>query len=158
MPSPARPEPRRTAAGGGLPVADSLFFQLVRLVNQTARPFVEGFARQHHLTLNEWRVLVVVATRGEANAAALAQAIGLDKMSVSRALAGLERRGRIVRSPDPADGRRAVVRLSAAGRSLYRTVGASGLEREARVFAALDDGERATMQRYVERLLRRLDD
>ena len=72
MPSPARPEPRRTAAGGGLPVADSLFFHLVRLVNQTARPFVEGFARQHHLTLNEWRVLVVVATRGEANAAALA--------------------------------------------------------------------------------------
>ena len=54
--SPAR---RRAAA---LPVDSSLFFKLVRVVNLTARPFVETLARTHQLSLNEWRVMVVLAS------------------------------------------------------------------------------------------------
>ena len=41
-----------------LPIDSSLFFKLVRVVNLTARPFVETLARAHQLSLNDWRVMV----------------------------------------------------------------------------------------------------
>ena len=106
-----------------LPIDDSLFFRLVRVVNLTARPFSESIGRAHHLTLNEWRVLLVLANHPGVAASEVAALTGLDKMSVSRALGGLVRRGRVVRRVDPADKRRQLLRLSADGERLYERVG-----------------------------------
>jgi len=53
----ARQRPRRPA----LPMDSSVFFKLVRVVNLTARPFSESIGKAHRLSLNEWRVLLVLA-------------------------------------------------------------------------------------------------
>lgn len=50
-------------------------------------------------------------------ASELARHLGLDKSTMSRHIAALEREGLIERVEDPADGRAALVRLSAEGRS-----------------------------------------
>ena len=88
---------RAPASGPRLLADDSLFFKLVRVVNLTARPFVETLSRQHQLSLNEWRVMVVLASHPGVAAHEVAEITGLDKMSVSRALAALERRRRVQR-------------------------------------------------------------
>lgn len=135
-----------------LPIDDSLFFKLVRLVNLTARPFVETLAAAHQLSLNEWRVMVVLASRPDVAAHEVADATGLDKMSVSRALAALARQRRIERHADAADARRTLLRLNAAGRRLYEALGALAAQREAQLFRGFGRTEREQLAVLVDRL------
>src|ERR1035441_5764315 len=102
----------------------SVFFKRVRVVNLTARPVSESIGKAHHLSLNEWRVLLVLANHPGVAASEVTALTGLDKMSVSRALAALARRGRVVRKVDAADKRRMLLRLSAEGERLYERIGA----------------------------------
>lgn len=148
---PAASAPARTRRR--LPIDDSLFFKLVRVVNLTARPFVEGLSRAHRLSLNEWRAMVVLASHPGVAARDVADLTGLDKMSVSRALAGLEREGRLERSPDPADARRACLRLTRAGDRLFETIGAQAVDRERQLYRGLAAMERAALMASIDRLI-----
>ncbi len=151
-PSPGGLAARRA----GLPIDDSIFFRLVRVVNLTARPFSESIGRAHRLTLNEWRVLLVLANHPGAAASEVAALTGLDKMSVSRSLAALVRRGRVVRRVDAADKRRMLLRLSAEGERLYERIGAPAKERERRLFIGIGASEQAQLGRTLDRLLENL--
>ncbi len=135
-----------------LPIDDSLFFKLVRVVNLTARPFVETLSRAHHLSLNEWRVMVVLASHPGIAAREVADATGLDKMSVSRALAALERHGRLQRQADPADARRALLELTSAGQALFERIGVLAGEREAQLFGGISRAETKSLAALVDRL------
>jgi DNA-binding MarR family transcriptional regulator len=138
-----------------LPLAmdDSIFFKLVRVVNLTARPFVESIGRAHRLNLNEWRVMLVLASHPGSAAQDVVAHTGLDKMTVSRALAGLDRRGRLVRREDPADKRRALLTLSGAGRRVYEQLGVGGKAREQQLFAALSHADRQHLGRTLDTLI-----
>jgi DNA-binding MarR family transcriptional regulator len=143
----------RSAGGGALPTDRALFFQLVRVVNLTARPFVETLSRRHRLSLNAWRVMVVLASHPGVAAREVVDHTGLDKMSVSRAIASLARDGRVVRAADPTDARRTRLWLSDAGQALYRTIGESGMQREQVLFAGIGEHERRQMQATVEKMI-----
>lgn len=136
-----------------LPIDSSLFFKLVRVVNLTARPFVETLAREHVLSLNEWRAMVVLASHPGVAAREVAEFTGLDKMSVSRAIAGLARAGRILKHRDPADARRTPLRLSAAGRRLFEVLGAHATAREAQLFSAIEADELLRVEATIDRLI-----
>jgi len=152
-----RAVPRRSAAASaasvGALIDDSIFFKLVRVVNLTARPFVESVGRAHRLTLNEWRVMLFLASRPGSAAQDIVGHTGLDKMTVSRALAGLQRRGRLVRREDPRDKRRALLTLSAAGRRVYEQIGVGGKAREQQLFAALSADDRVQLGRTLDTLI-----
>lgn len=143
----------RPPAARALPADSSLFFKLVRVVNLTARPFVETLGRAHQLSLNEWRVMVVLANHPGVAASDLADATGLDKMSVSRAIAALSRSGRLTKKADPADGRRTRLWLNAAGRRVFETVGALAKQREHQLFGRIDALELQQLERGIDRLL-----
>jgi DNA-binding MarR family transcriptional regulator len=132
---------------------DPLFFKLVRVVNLTARPFHERVGREHRLTLNEWRAMAVLAAQPGLNARQVADQTGLDKMAVSRALAGLRRQKRLQRHDDPTDGRSSRLYLTAAGKALHETVGALGREREVMLFAGIDAGELARLDATLDKLI-----
>ena len=136
-----------------LPLDSSLFFKLIRLVNLTARPFHEGVGKAHHLSLNEWRAVVVLASHAGCTATDVAEHTGLDKMSVSRALASLEKQGRLQRTADVHDQRRAHLKLTAAGKKLFATIGAKATEREALLFASLAAPELASMDATLDKLM-----
>jgi DNA-binding MarR family transcriptional regulator len=150
----ARARPAAVGRDGDPPHDRTLLFAMVRLVDLTARPFQEGIGRRHRLGLSEWRVLA--ALHGDAGTAAIeiARRTGLDKMSVSRALASLEAAGRIARRPDPDDGRRVLASLTPAGRTLYRSLQGPSREREAAATGALSVAER----RQLMTLMRRMTD
>jgi DNA-binding MarR family transcriptional regulator len=141
--------PRRAA----LPVDDSIFFKLVRVVNLTARPFSESIGKAWHLSLNEWRVLLVLANHPRVVASEVAALTGLDKMTVSRAIAALERRGRLVRKVDSADRRRMLLRLSAAGERLYERIGVPAKARERSLFRGMADADQERLGRLLDRLI-----
>jgi len=147
----ARPAPR--PRGRALPVDDSIFFKLVRVVNLTARPFSESIGKAHRLSLNEWRVLLVLANHPQVVASEVAALTGLDKMSVSRAIAGLERHGRVVRKVDAEDRRRLPLRLSAAGARLYERIGVPAKARERSLFRGMSAADQARLDRLLDRLI-----
>lgn len=147
--------PRRPRARA-LPVDDSIFFKLVRVVNLTARPFSDSIGKAHRLTLNEWRVLLVLANHPRVVASEVAAITGLDKMSVSRAIAGLERQGRVVRKVDAGDRRRMLLRLSAAGERLYERIGVPAKARERSLFRDMSASDQAQLDRLLDRLIANL--
>ena len=136
-----------------LPIDSSLFFKLVRVVNLTARPFVETLSTRYRLSLNEWRVMVVLASHPGVAARDVAAHTGLDKMSISRAIAGLARQGRLERAPDPDDARRIQLWLSADGQALFETLGVHAKRRERELFAGVDAGEQRRLMQTVDKLI-----
>jgi DNA-binding MarR family transcriptional regulator len=129
----------------------SLFFQLLVLANLTARPFHERFGRKMHMSLSEWRVLLVVADQPGITAQDLADYIGLDKMSISRAVRGLMARKRLKREASARDRRRLHLSLTEEGWRDYDAISASAVVRERAVFDALDAKEQ---KEFFERLRR----
>lgn len=81
----------------------------------------------------------------------------LDKMQVSRAIAGLEEGGLVRREDDAGDGRAKIVCLTPAGRALYNKIVPLARAREAYILEALDAAERDVLRRAMARLLQRAD-
>lgn len=159
--APARPRAARretaAAAPKAAPLDASLFFKLVRVVNLTARPFMETLARRHRISLNEWRAMVVLASHPGAAATDIAEHSGLDKMTVSRTIAALERDGRIVRRADPADARRTLLTLTPDGERLFATIAVTAAQREVQLFAGLGAADHARLGAILERLIAALN-
>ncbi|CAN7656430.1 MarR family winged helix-turn-helix transcriptional regulator [Variovorax paradoxus] len=132
---------------------DPLFFKLVRVVNLTARPFHEKVGREHHLTLNEWRAMAVLGAQPGLHATQIADLTGLDKMAVSRALAGLKRNKRVQLLGDPTDRRRSRLYLTAAGKALHETVGMLGRQREAALFEGIAADELVRLDATLDKLI-----
>jgi DNA-binding MarR family transcriptional regulator len=131
----------------------SVFFKLVRVVNLTARPFSESIGKAHRLSLNEWRVLLVLANHSGVAASEVTALTGLDKMSVSRAIAALVRQGRVVRKVDVADRRRMLLRLSAEGERVYERIGTPAKVRERDLFHGIGAQEQERLSRTLDRLI-----
>ncbi len=70
-------------------------------------------------SLSEVRVLYEIAHRDHPAAATIAQDLGLDTGYLSRMLAGLEKRGLLLRQPECADGRRSRLSLTRRGRTAF---------------------------------------
>ncbi|WP_376099377.1 MarR family winged helix-turn-helix transcriptional regulator [Roseomonas sp. CCTCC AB2023176] len=141
---------------GSVAAGGSTFFQFVLLVNLVARPFARVHERVHGLRLAEWRVLRALSlASGPITAGVLGEALGMDKMAVSRAVRALEARARLHRRPDPEDGRRIALEITPEGRTLVARIEPSGREREAALLAALTEEERATLDALLDRLVAR---
>ncbi|VTU18212.1 MarR family winged helix-turn-helix transcriptional regulator [Variovorax sp. PBL-E5] len=132
---------------------DSVFFKLVRVVNLTARPFQQRVGRQHQLTLNEWRTMAVLGKQPGLTATQVAELTGLDKMAVSRALAGLQRHRRLHRHEDPADLRRSRLYLSSIGKALFAVLGVQAREREAELFSGVEAEELRQLNTTLDKLI-----
>ncbi|MCX5065014.1 MarR family winged helix-turn-helix transcriptional regulator [Micromonospora lupini] len=79
-----------------------------------AQADAEGFAA-HDLRGYHYRPLAALAEVGPASQADLGRRCGVDRSGVVAAVNDLAGRGLVVRAPDPADRRRTVISLAAAG-------------------------------------------
>ncbi len=162
-PPPDKPTPRRTATAR--PSANQrpsltpemVGFRLLKLTNLLARPFFSRVAREHALTLNEWRTIVVLAAQPDSAAQDVAAATGLHPMNISRALAGLRRTGRIEEARDPENHRRSLLRLSAAGRKTFQQIAPSSEQQAERLLTVLGDTELKALSRIVDKLIARAE-
>lgn len=106
-----------------------------------------------HVGLARHRVLSVLERRPGLGVTEIAEAVGVDQPRASRLVNDATDAGLLRRSPDPRDGRRSVVELTAAGREhLQRTL----RERRAALTSGLADfteSETATLATLLERFV-----
>lgn len=98
-----------------------VWYRLMKLTNLINRPFFSRFAERYHLTINDARVLVTLASMREAAAHELCEATGMHAMNVSRSAATLRRQGRITDRRDPENRRRKILQLTPKGWAVCRS-------------------------------------
>lgn len=87
----------------------------VKVVFSRLRRRIYGLALSDDLSGSQAAVLTRLHREGPSSASALASAEAVSHQAIGPILAVLETRGYIQRSPDPTDGRRQLVSLTAAG-------------------------------------------
>ncbi|HEX4364073.1 MAG TPA: MarR family transcriptional regulator [Solirubrobacteraceae bacterium] len=119
---------------------------------------VRRLRTQHRFPLSQGTVLGRLDRQGSMGVSDLAAAERVRPQSMAQTVTDLESAGMVTRRPDPGDGRRALVELTAHG---LATLEADRRDREgwlARAIAEdLEPQDRATLARSVE-LLRRIAD
>jgi DNA-binding MarR family transcriptional regulator len=97
-----------------------ILHRLLKLQNELMAPFATHLEKQHKISVNGFRALMLIGRLGVTASHELADILGVNPMSVHRAVRMLHHQGRIVIEPDPVDFRRKTLRLSPEGQRLYR--------------------------------------
>jgi DNA-binding MarR family transcriptional regulator len=127
---------------------------LAQLVSESLHDL---YASLFGLTVTQWRVMAALGRFAPLTASDVGQRIVMDKVAVSRAVAGLMQRGLVERATDRADRRRASLRLSARGRVMHARIVPIALSYEARLYEALNAEERKTFNTLSDRLFARAE-
>ena len=149
------PSPRRKSvlpSGNGLILEEFLPYRLSVLILRISNAIAQSYKRQFRLSVPEWRVMAVLGRFGPLSANGVAEKTQMDKVRVSRAVAGLVRAGRINRRVDGADRRRSVLALTPAGDSIHREIVPHARRVEARLLAGLSSHERAALDQLIKKL------
>jgi DNA-binding MarR family transcriptional regulator len=147
MPAPANPP--------ALSLERFVPYRLSVLANTVSAALSGAYASRFGLTVPEWRVIAVLARAPGLSAAEVAARTAMDKVAVSRAVAGLARSGRVRRAQAARDRRRSVLTLTTRGRSVYRRIVPLALAYERRLLEALSADEQAKFGELLARLLDR---
>jgi MarR family transcriptional regulator, 2-MHQ and catechol-resistance regulon repressor len=106
----------------------------------------------HDVSVTQCYALRALVAEGPMGLNALAESLFLDKSTASRVVAALERKGYLLRRPDPADGRAVVLEASDGGRRLYRRIEEELVEEVTRLAAGFGPAVRREMVRLLGRL------
>ena len=145
-------ERRKTAAH----VDHDLVARLLRLVNLIAKPFFSTYASRYHLSINDWRTMLVLAAQSDLAASDICERTGMHPMNVSRSVAHLERLGRVRRHADARDRRRTLLRLTPGGRAVFRRIAPSAQAREEIVRRTLTRREAVVLRALLDKLIARI--
>ena len=130
-------------------------YRLSVLANTVSAALAGAYARRFGLTIPQWRVIAVLARSPGLSAADVAERTAMDKVAVSRAVAGLARDGRVRRSVAARDRRRSILSLTTRGWSVYRRIVPLALAYERRLLAELSPDEQAQFEALLLRLQKR---
>lgn len=147
-----------TAPDSALPALDLEHFLPYRLsvISNTVSTALAGaYARRFGLSIPQWRVIAVLARSPGISAASVAERTAMDKVAVSRAVAGLVGSGRVRRVLAESDRRRSILTLTARGRDVYMRIVPYALEYERRLLSELAPAEQSLFSTLVARLQKR---
>ncbi|MET8007054.1 MarR family winged helix-turn-helix transcriptional regulator [Nonomuraea glycinis] len=116
-------------------------FLLARLGSLAARSWT-AFLSAHDLTQSQHSVLVVLKDQGPIGQQRLARLVAMDARNIVPVLDVLAARELIRRQPDPADGRRRLVTLTAHGEALADAITDAAALTQDDFLDALDDQDR----------------
>jgi len=132
-------------------------YRLSVLSNVVSSAIADAYRRRFGLSIPEWRVIAVLSRHPGISAAEVAELTRMDEVAVSRAVSRLLRAGRIARTVAADDRRRSVLSVSDAGRAVYREVAPLALRLERDLLDGLTSAQRETLDRVIDRLLRRAE-
>lgn len=130
-------------------------YRLSVLANTVSSALAGAYAERFRLTIPQWRLIAVLARTPGLAAADVAERTAMDKVAVSRAVAGLVKAGRVRRATAAGDRRRSVLSLTDRGWSVYRRIVPLALAYERRLLAELSPDEQARFEELLARLLAR---
>lgn len=147
--------PPRRKSPHALELERFLPYRLSVLANTVSTAIASVYAERHDLSIPEWRVVAVLAQAPGLTAAEVGARTAMDKVAVSRAVARLERAGRVRRGAVRGDRRRQRLALTRAGRDVYSRIVPWALEYERRLLEALDPAALAALDDALRRLTER---
>lgn len=122
---------------------------LAQLVSESLHDLYAG---PFELSVTQWRVMAALGRFEPLTASDVGQRIVMDKVAVSRAVAGLMNRGLVERATDLDDRRRASLRLTEKGRTVHAQIVPLALKYEADLYRALSAEERHALNSLCDRL------
>lgn len=135
-----------------LELENFLPYRLSVLAQLVSESLHDLYAEPFGLSVTQWRVMAALGRFAPLAASEVGQRILMDKVAVSRAVAGLMERGLIERATDRTDRRRASLRLSARGRAMHARIVPLALGYQERLYNAFDADERRRFDALTERL------
>ena len=134
-----------------------LLHDLLKLQNRLMAPFSTHLSHRYRISLNEFRLLMTIGALGQTASHEVAEITGVNVMSVSRAVATLQRHGRVEVVRDEGNRRRKWLTLTDEGRRLYEAMRPQSDKVADYLFDGLDKAELATLADLVTRLTDRLE-
>ena len=131
--------------------------RLLKLTNRLMAPFSTHLSHRYNISLNEFRLLMAIGRLGASASHELAEHTGVNAMSVSRAVATLERHGRIRVETDPSNRRRKVLRLTEEGERLYELMSPQTEVVADFLLGGLPEGDVAKLDELLGKLIARLE-
>ncbi|MCH8172433.1 MAG: winged helix-turn-helix transcriptional regulator [Proteobacteria bacterium] len=135
-----------------LKLKDFLPYRLSVLSNRISSDIARRYQERFSLTIPEWRVMASLGETPGLSARQVADKTAMDKVAVSRAVAGLLAVKSITRKTDTADKRKVILTLSKKGQAVYRQVVPVALAYEAAILDQLEPGEKRTLSKLLDRI------
>ena len=124
---------------------------LMRVARTQRRRFRDVLA-PWELSPHQARALFVVCQGDGVRLSDLAERLRIAPRSATEVADGLQERGLVERSPDPADRRAVLLRPTAEGRRVHEEIGAARTADSAELYARLSEADRATLARILRSL------
>ncbi|WP_417320396.1 MarR family winged helix-turn-helix transcriptional regulator [Emcibacter sp.] len=127
-------------------------YRLSYLSNIVSRRLAAIYGEKFGIAPPEWKVMAHLHRFPDISAADVAEKTALDKVAVSRAVNSLLDKGLIQRSYAQEDRRRSILNLTNKGGDIYRQIEPLVTEYETALLDALDDREKADLDRLISKL------
>lgn len=133
-------------------ITDALSFKLARLnaINERAGSYY--FKAYHDITLNQWRILGLIAAMQPVRSREVRDRLYMDKGQFSRVVKQLTERGLIVATPASSNASAIKLRLTEAGSKLHAVLIRFTAERNARTASVLTPKECQTFLRLLDKV------
>ena len=129
-------------------------FRISYLANKLVLPVYDDVKRLHGLSRGEYLLIFCLSYVDELTAQDVADVTGRPRNSISRAVHRMLDEGFLTRSPDPDDGRQALLRLTSKGRRLHNKIIPRFEERQSDLLSALNAEEREQLDYLLSKLVR----
>jgi DNA-binding MarR family transcriptional regulator len=134
------------------PITAMMSSRLMVLANLLKRGAILRYKRLAGLSSVEFGLVASLGRRPPMSVVKLAEAVGMDKGQISRALAGLVSRKLVSRAVNPRDNREVLVCLTRTGLIAHETVVAGALERNQHLLDQFSTDEVAELLGQIDRL------
>jgi DNA-binding MarR family transcriptional regulator len=134
------------------PITAMMSSRLIVLANLLKRGALQRYNRLAGLYSVEFGLVASLGRRPPMSVVRLAEAVGMDKGQISRALAGLVSRKLVSRTVNPQDNREVLVCLTRTGLVAHDAMVVGALERNQRLLEELGTEEMAVLLGHVDRL------
>ena len=151
--APGRPEQDGELA----PITAMMSSRLMVLANLLRRGAILRYKRLAGLSSVEFGLVASLGRRSPMSVARLAEAVGMDKGQISRALAGLVSRRIVAKAANPRDSREVLVSLTRTGLAAHDAIVTGALERNQRLVEQMEKDEVAVLMKQIGRLMRKAE-
>jgi DNA-binding MarR family transcriptional regulator len=134
------------------PITAMMSSRLMVLANLLKRGAILRYKRLAGLSSVEFGLVASLGRRPPMSVVRLAEAVGMDKGQISRALAELVSRKLVAKEVNPRDNRETLVCLTSAGLAAHDTIEAGAQERNRRLLEQLSKDEFKVLLDQIDRL------
>ena len=131
---------------------DFLPYRLAVLAKIVGISLSKIYRERFGITNQQWRVIFALARQADCSASHIVHHAALDKVQVSRAVAGLIEKKLLERSADNIDRRNSILNLTIEGWKVYDQIAPEAIAFEARLKDFLDEREAALLDTLLSKL------